>query len=181
MTVYRKVPFDAIYKAWHIPERNNNDYYCCDLITDLLSGGKSSRLYQVLVKEKKMFSEINAYVTGDIDAGLLIIGGRVMDGVTIEVADNAIIDVIKNLKNVKVEQRELKKVQNRFETTILQGHSNILNKAMGLSYYEMIGDADLLNIEITKYCSFVPEEISHISNLIFKDTNCSTLYYLSEK
>ncbi len=181
MTVYRKVPSDAIYKAWHIPERSDKDYYVCDLITDLLSGGKSSRLYQDLVKEKKLFTEINAYITGDIDPGLLIIGGKLMQGVNIETADNAINEKINSLKTIIIGEKEFTKVQNRFETAILQGYSNILNKAMGLSYFAMLGDAGLINSEINYYFSVKPEDIMRVSKVIFDHSNCSTLYYLSEK
>ena len=180
-TVYRKVPFDAIYKAWHIPARLNKDYYACDLMTDLLSSGKSSRLYQDLVKEKKLFSEINAFVSGDADPGLLIIGGKLMQGVEIEIANQAIIEKVAQLKDCPVDEREFKKVQNRFETTLLQGHTNILNKAMGLSYHEMLGDANLLNEEISNYCSVTPEDIMRIAKTVFTEENSSTLYYLTEK
>lgn len=181
LTVTRSVPFDAIYKAWHIPGRLDKDYYVCDLISDLLSGGRSSMLYQDLVKEKKLFNEINAYVSGDADPGLLIIGGKLMQDVDISIADQAIIEKVNALKEIKLEDRELKKVQNRFETTQLQGQSNILNKAMGLSYYEMLGNADLINNEINNYCSVNQHDINRISKVIFNDSNCSTLYYLSEK
>lgn len=181
LTVTRKVPFDAIYKAWHIPGRLDKDYFTCELITDLLSSGKSSRLYLDLVKKRKLFSEINAYVTGDNDPGLLVIGGKLMKGVETKEANQAIIEKITDLKEMPIEEKELKKVQNRFETTILQGHSNILNKAMGLSYYEMLGDANLFNQEIANYCSVRQDDISHVSNNFFNDSNCSTLYYLTEK
>ncbi len=181
ITVYRKVPYDAIYKAWHIRDRLSKDYYVSDLITDLLSGGKSSRLYQSLVKEKKIFSEINAFVTGDIDPGLLIIGGKIMDGINIEEADGEIIEIINSVKANKVGERELRKVQNRFETTILQGNANILNKAMGLSYFEMLGDAELLNDETSKYCIINQDDICNNAKTVFKESNCSTIFYLSDK
>lgn len=181
ITVYRKVPYDAIYKAWHIRDRLSKDYYVSDLITDLLSGGKSSRLYQSLVKEKKIFSEINAFVTGDIDPGLLIIGGKIMDGINIEEADGEIIEIINSVEANKVGERELRKVQNRFETTILQGNANILNKAMGLSYFEMLGDAELLNDETSKYCIINQDDICNNAKTVFKESNCSTIFYLSDK
>jgi predicted Zn-dependent peptidase len=181
LTVNRPVQFDAIYKAWHIPGRLDKDYYLFELVTDLLAGGQSSRLYQDLVKGQKLFNEINAYITGEIDPGLLIIGGKLMKGVDIEKANRAIMEKLEEFMDRPVDDRELKKVQNRFETTILQGHSNILNKAMGLSYYEMLGNADLINQEILNYCSVLPGTIRSAAPGIFNESNCSTLYYLTEK
>jgi zinc protease len=181
LTVYRKVPYDAVYKAWHVPSRLKKGYYVCDLITDLLSTGKSARLYQKLVKELRMFSDINAFITGDVDPGLLIIGGKLMDGISTTEAEAAIWDVLRELIEKPVEAPELKKGQNKVETNLLMGHTSALNKAMGLSYYEMLGDARHMNREVDKYCNVIAEDIQQTAKEIFCETNCSTLYYLKEK
>ena len=181
LTVTRKVPYDAIYKAWHMPNRLDPRFYVCDLITDLLSSGKSARLYQMLVKEKRMFSEINAYVTGDIDPGLLIIGGKIMEGVSIEMADKGIQDIIEELANIPIPDQELLKVQHKYETNLMLGQTSILNKAMSLSLYEMLGNADWLNEEINKYMLITPSQICSVTKELLHETNCSTLYYLAEK
>lgn len=181
LTVTRKVPFDAIYKVWHIPHRLDKGFYVCDMISDLLSSGKSSRLYQILVKEKKLFSEVNAFVSGDFDPGILIIGGKVMENIPVETADMAIIEILDNLSETPITERELKKVQNKYETNLLLSQTNTLNKAMSLSYFEMLGDANLLNEEIGKYCCITPNDVSNTAKNIFQRENCSTLYYLAEK
>ena len=181
LTVTRKVPYDAVYKAWHIPNHLDSMFYVCDLISDLLSSGKSARLYQELVKEKKMFSEINSYVTGDVDPGLLIIGGKTMEGISTEKANEAIQEIINDLANNPISETELKKVQNIYETNLMLGHTSILNKAMGLSYYEMLGNAGLLNEEIHKYNQITPSQICLATREFLRETNCSTLFYQSEK
>ena len=181
LTVTRKVPFDAIYKAWHMPGRLDKGYYVCDMLTDLLSSGKSSRLYQILVKEKKLFSEVNAFVSGDFDPGILVIGGKIMENVPVETANEAILAILKDLSETPVSERELKKIQNKYETNLLLNHTHALNKAMSLSYFEMLGDANLINEEIGKFCSITPEDVSRTSKHIFRNENCSTLYYLAEK
>ncbi|MDP4209339.1 MAG: pitrilysin family protein [Bacteroidota bacterium] len=181
LTVKRKVAYDALYKAWHIPGRMEKGFYACDLITDLLSGGRSARLYQTLVKEKKLFSEINAYVSGDADPGLLIVGGKVMDGISIDTANLAVEKVLQEIIDKPVATRELKKVQNKFEANLLLGQINALNKAMSLSYYEMLGDAAMLNREVANYCKVTPKMIRETASDIFKPTNCSTLFYLADK
>jgi zinc protease len=181
LTVTRNVPYDAIYKVWHIPSRVDRGFYVCDLITDLLSGGKSARLYQALVKEKKLFSDISAFVSGDVDPGLFVIGGKTMKGVSLKEANKAILEIIENLADVPISERELKKVQNKFETNLMMGHTNALNRAMGLSYYEMLGDAGMLNQEISQYASVLPEDIVSTTREFLSETNCSTLYYMAEK
>lgn len=180
LTVTRNVPFDAIYKVWHIPRRMDMGYYVCDVITDLLSSGKSSRLYQVLVKEKKLFSEVNAFVSGDFDPGILIIGGKIMENIPVETAELAILEILKTLSETLISERELKKIHNKYETSHLFSQTNSLNKAMSLSYFEMLGDANLLNDEIGKFCAITPDDVINTAKTIFRNENCSTLYYLAE-
>jgi predicted Zn-dependent peptidase len=181
LRVTRKVPFDALYKAWHMPCRLDKGFYVCDMLTDLLSSGKSSRLYQILVKEKKLFSEVNAFVSGDFDPGILVIGGKIMENVPVETANQAILDILKDLSETPVSERELKKIQNKYETNLLLSHTHTLNKAMSLSYFEMLGDANLINDEIGKFCAITPEDVISTAKSIFTKENCSTLYYLAEK
>jgi predicted Zn-dependent peptidase len=180
LTVQRNVPFDAIYKAYHMPARDKKGFYVCDLMTDLLSSGRSARLYQQLIKEQGLFSDINAYITGDADPGLLLVGGKLIKDVSVEKANLAIEDILNELSNNLVDYTELKKVQNRFETNILMGETSILNKAMNLSFYEMLGDASHMNKESEKYCSIIPEDIRCTAKDIFSPDNCSTLFYLSQ-
>jgi predicted Zn-dependent peptidase len=151
------------------------------MITDLLSSGRSARLYQTLVKEKKLFNEINAFVSADVDPGLIILGGKVMDGVTPDEAEAEVDIVLQGLIDTPIQERELKKVKNRYESNLLMGQTNILNKAMDLSFYEMLGDADLLNQEIDKYSSVKPSDITQTASEIFRNANSSTIYYLAEK
>ncbi len=181
LTVERDVPFDAIYKAFHICARKDKQYHSIDLLSDILSNGDSSRFNKKLIKKQKIFSEINAYLSGDIDKGLFIISGKLIRGVSMKDAENAINNEIDNIKNELVSPIELQKVKNKIESTLEFSKMNILNKAMNLSYAELLGDASLINDEINKYLSVTKEQIKEQANSIFKDTNCSTLYYLSKK
>jgi hypothetical protein len=138
-------------------------------------------LYQVLVKEKKLFGEISAFVSGDVDPGLIMLGGKVMEGVSLDDANIEVEAVLKGLIDHPVKERELKKVQNKYESNILIGQTSILDKAMDLSYCEMLGDASLINQEVDKYCSIKPSDITETASEIFRGTNCSTLYYTAEK
>jgi len=177
LLIERDVPFNAIYKAYHMCNRTHPDYPATDLLSDLLSNGKSSRLYQHLVKEKQIFSSVNAYITGDIDEGLFVITGQLYSTTSFEVAENALDAELEALKSDAVDSYELEKVKNKFEANFLFEQENVLNNAMNLAYYQMLGDANLLNCELERYTSVTPNDIKRVANTIFTKSNCSTLYY----
>ncbi|MDQ3191488.1 MAG: insulinase family protein [Bacteroidota bacterium] len=181
LTVERDVPFDAIYKAYHINARKDKEYYTADLISDILSRGNSSRFYIELVKKKKIFSEINAYVTGDFDEGLLIVSGKIVKGFSVKEAEKAILEEIEKLKNEVIKEEELIKVKNKVESTLVFSELSVSNKAMTLAYFELLSDAQMINQEVDKYMSISPDEIKNQANSVFSEQNCSTLYYLSKK
>ena len=181
LTVKRKVPFDAIYKVYHMCGRSEPDFHATNLITDVLSNGNSSRLFVRLVKEKKLFSSIDAYHFEHLEKGLLCISGKLVKGVQMNEAENAIQEEIEKIKNETVGENELEKVKNKIEAENAFSEINILHKAMNLAYSELLGDAALVNQENEKYRNVKAEDIKRVSNEILKDSNCSTLYYLSKK
>ena len=181
LTLERNVPQSAIYMAWHMPFRTDPEYYSCDLISDLLSNGNSSRLYQHLVKEQKLFSELNAFITGDVDPGLFIVSGKLYDSVDFKTAEEAIEKELKNIKETPVSSEELKKVQNKLEANLVFSEISVLNRAMSLCYYEMLGNADLFNLEKEKYQSVTPDNIQKTANRIFDEKNKNVLYYKAIK
>ncbi len=174
------VPNDSIYKAFHVNDRKSNDYYIADIISDVLSRGESSRLYQKLVKEDKLFSEINAYITGDIDNGLFIVEGKPSKGVSLEQADEAIWTVLNDLKTNLLPERELNKIFNKLESSNVFGEMNLLNRAMNIAYFELLGDANELNTEIEKYRAVTNVDISNYAEKVFTKDNCSSLFYYSK-
>lgn len=177
LSVQRDVPIDAIYKAYHMCNRTDDDYYTSDLISDVLSNGNSSRLFSVLVKEKQIFSKINAYISGDIDNGLFIFTGKLVKGVDMKEAESALNDEIEKIKSQEVTSDELQKVKNKIESTIEFSEINVLDKAMNLAYNELLGNADLINQEIGLYNKVTKKDIQRVAYKIFNKNNCSTLYY----
>ncbi len=175
--VTRPVPLNAIYQAYHMCGRNHPDYHATDLISDVLSNGKSSRLNQRLVKELQLFSSINGYISGDVDPGLFMITGEINQGVTFEQAENAIRKELDLLMTDLVAFEELKKVQNKVEANLIYSEISILNKAMNLAYFEMLGNADLINREPEKYQAVTPHDIRNVAKKLFLPTNCSVLKY----
>ncbi len=178
--VEREVPFDSIYKSYHMCSRYDDMYHTSDLISDVLSNGDSSRLYSKLVKEKNLFSEIHAYITGDLDAGAFIFSGNLVDGVSMEDANQALETEVQKLIDEVVSVDELNKVKNKIESTLEFSEMNVLNKAMNLAYSELLGDANLINLEIENYSKVSQKGIQSVAKEIFRKENCSTLYYYAK-
>ncbi|MGZ3863538.1 MAG: M16 family metallopeptidase [Bacteroidia bacterium] len=178
LTVHKDVPQNAIYKAYHMCSRIDEEYHTVDIMSDVLSRGNSSRLYKELVKDKKLFSELDAYVMGDLDKGLFVVSGKLSDGVTVEQAEAGIESELNKIKTELVPQAELEKCKNKVESTLIFTEMDVLNKATNLAISELLGDADLINKEAEKYQKVNAEGIKKMANEILRKDNCSTLYYL---
>ena len=173
------VPIDALYKCWHICSRLDNRYYVTDLITEILSGGGSSRLFQALVKEKQLFSNIDCSHSGSTDAGLLSIEGKLVKGVSMKDAETALMEEIYTLQQKGISEKELQKVKNKTESMLAFEDMSVMNRATNLAMYELLGDANLINTELDKYQAVTSEELLNESRAIFNENNCNTLYYYS--
>ena len=173
------VPLDAFIKTWHMEARLNKGYYVADLITEILGGGGSSRLYQALVKEKQLFSNLDCHHFGTTDTGLLAIEGKLVKGVTMEEVETAIAVEIEKIKNELVSEAELQKVKNKTESIIAFEDMSVMSRATSLAMYELLGNAALMNTELQKYQEVTVEEIKEYSNKIFEEKNSNTIHYYS--
>lgn len=181
LTVTGKVPLNDVYVAFQMGDRFDPGYYTAELMSDILSRGNSSRLYRTLVKEKQVFSEVHAYMTGSMDKGIFAIEGKPLAHITIETAEAAIWEELEKLKAEEVPADELTKVKNKTESTMIFSEMALLDKAMNLAQFELLGDADLLNHETAKYAAVTASEIKELANKLFRKDNSSTLIYLAEK
>jgi predicted Zn-dependent peptidase len=181
LRVERDVPADALYKAWHMCSRYDKEYYATDLISDILSRGNSSRFHNALIKEKKLFGDVHAYVMGDFDKGLFVVSGKLSKGVSMEEAERAVEIELERLKKEFVASDELQKVKNKMEASHVFGEVEVLNKAANLAVSELLGDANMVNEEVNKYQSVTVEQIQDQAKKIFRPENCSTLYYMAKK
>ncbi len=177
LTVERDVPYDAIYLSFHMDRKLGDDYYATDLLSDILSSGNSSRLYRKLIVEEGLFSELDAYISGDVDPGLFSVAGKLIEGVTMEQAENAIWDELRKMKEALVDAVELQKVINKVEANLIYSEIGYLNKAMALAAFELLGDASLINTQGDNYRKVTPEKLRDVANSLFTRENCSTLYY----
>lgn len=177
VTVFRDVPVDTLYMAFHICGRRDSSYHTFDIMSDILCNGRSSRLIQRLVIEKKIFSSIDAYISGSIDSGLFHITGKPCDGISLEEAEKAVWEELEDLKNHPVEVLELEKVKNRYESEQIFSNINYLNVATNLAFFELIGKAEDINDEVRKYRSVSSEQITEMARKCFINTNSNILYY----
>lgn len=181
LTVHRDIPYDSVYRAYHMCSRLDKQFYAVDLLTDILSRGKSSRLYNSLIKEKKLFSEINAYSTADFDNGLLIVEGKLIAGVSMKDAEAAIDEEINSICQTVISDDELDKVLNKVESTMEFSEMELSGRALNLAIAEYMGDAELVNTELVLYRKVTSLDIQKAAQQIFRKENCSTLYYLSNR
>lgn len=179
LTVEREVPVDALYMAFHICGRDEADFYIYDALSDILSNGRSSRLTQALLLERKLFSAIDAYVSGSREPGLLHISGRLAAGVTLEQAETAVWEELERLKEMPVDETELEKVKNKFESTQIFGNINYLNVATNLAWFELTGKAEDIDQEVDRYRAISAEQLQNCARRTFCRCNTNVLYYKS--
>ena len=177
LEVERDVPATDITIAFHMGDRLSREFFLGDLCSDLLAGGESSRLVNHLVKERGLFSAVNAYITGSLDAGLFIVKGRLLPDTTEHEAEKALWEELELMKFGEVSEYELEKVKNKFEVNMLMGEINVMNKAMNLGFYAMTGRLELINEEADIYRSLTREELAEFAHKIFTKNNSSTLIY----
>ena len=177
LTVECKVPVDALYMAFHKCDRKHEDYHTFDLMSDILCNGRSSRLIQRLIKEQQVFSSIDAYISGSIDAGMFQIAGKPAPGVSLQEAEEAIWRELEAMKTERIDEDELEKVKNRYESEQIFSNINYLNVATNLALFELSGQAGDINHEVEKYRAVSAERIMEIAKRTFVRENCSVLYY----
>ncbi|MEQ9288786.1 MAG: pitrilysin family protein [Cyclobacteriaceae bacterium] len=179
-TVEAKVPVNSLYKVYHMPQRLAPAYYATDLMSDILGRGKSSKLHEVLVKEKRYLSSLSVYITGSIDPGLLVMNGKLNKGVSYDQVEQEIERVIESLMKNPVSDFELDKVKNLSESSHIFGEMELLNKAYSLAYFTLLGDTGMINEEVDKIRAVTSSDIMNAAKNVLKPENCSTLYYNAE-
>ena len=177
LTVERNVPIDSLFMAYHMCDHRHPDYYAFDILSDILSNGRSSRLNRRLVQEKQLFSSIDAYISGSIDAGLFQISGKPSAGVSLEQAEAAVREELDNLQRELIDEQELEKVKNKFESTQIFGNINYLNVATNLAWFELLGRAEDMEKEVERYRSVTVEKLQEVAQTAFQKENGVVLYY----
>ncbi|MFT4061442.1 MAG: pitrilysin family protein [Edaphocola sp.] len=180
LDIVADVPFDALYMAWHIKGRLHPQYYAADIITEILGGGQSSRLYQRLVKEKQLFGNISCHHTGSLDPGLMVIEGKLAKGVAMADAEAAVLAELELFAAQVVGEEELAKARNKIEAMVVFEDMNLLAKANNLAFYELLGDVNMMNTELDKYLQVAAPEVQAAAQQIFATNNSNTLHYFAK-
>ncbi|HPG73331.1 MAG TPA: pitrilysin family protein [Bacteroidales bacterium] len=177
LSVERDVPQNALYRAYHMVNRLHPDYYATDLISDILSNGRSSWFHEILIKEKQLFSVVDAYIMGSTQPGLFIVGGKLLPGKSYEECEAAIDELLQRIVAGEFDESELEKVKNRVVVARKLEWTGSLEKAIDLAYFELLGNASMINNEEQKYRNITHNDIVKVSKGLFAAENCSTLYY----
>lgn len=180
LTVERPVPLDSLFMVFHMCDRYDPDYFAFDILSDILSNGQSSRLTQRLIKERRIFSSIDAHISGSIDPGLFHVIGKPAPGVSLEQAEAAVWEELKLLQDECIDASELEKVKNKFESTYIFGNINYMAVATNLAWYELLGRAEDLELEVEKYRAVTAGQLKEVAQTAFRKENCSILYYKSK-
>lgn len=177
LVVERPVPLDALFMSFHMCSRAHPDYYAFDILSDILANGRSSRLHHQLVQERKLFSGIDAYISGTRDAGLLHISGKPAPGVSLEQAESAVRRELQRLRQTPVKEQELEKVKNKFESAQIFGNINYLNVATNLAWFELTGQAEDIDREVERYRAVTAERLKDVAGEAFREENAAVIYY----
>lgn len=181
LRVKRNIPQKTIYITYPMASRLEKEYYAFDLLSDILSNGRSSRLYNKLVKEKELFTEVNAFISGDTDNGLFIVTGKYRDNVSMEDGKDALLEELYKIAYEKIEEKEFQKVKNKFESTMRFSQIKALDRAMNLCYFEFLGNIDQINNEVDLYQDLTIDFIQKVAKETFVKEKSNTLYYETEE
>ncbi len=181
LEVEADVPANALYKTFHMPGRFEADYYAVDLVSDVLSRGQSSRFYEQLVREKEIFTSISSYVTSSIDPGLIVVSGRVKDGISLSDAEQEVDSVIDDVVRKGISENELDKVKNQAEATLEFGEVEVINRAMNAAFACLSGDHELVNRENARIRAVSTDDTRRLAAATFRPENASVMYYKARK
>ncbi len=177
LAVQKDVPVNVLYKAWKMPGRVEPGYYAANMLSDVLGTGEGSRLQHALKKEKKLFTDIAAFVTGSINTGMFIISGRLAEGVSWTDAEAGIAEELKKVRTEEISGTELQRIKNTVEMDITSNNTGVLNKAESLAAAEMLESADLVNTEMDRFLAVTTQDILLTAQQLLDENSCSTMHY----
>ena len=180
LKLQRDVPQNAIYKVFHMPDRASSEFYTGDLVSDLIGRGYSSWIYKQLISKKRLFTNASASVSGSMDPGLFILSGMLSPGIEFEQAEDALDEIIKRVKSGEILDVELDKIKNKVESTFLFSNIKHSDKAFHLAWFELLGDADWINSEVSRYREVSRDKMRHFAKEYLNDNQSSVMYYSSK-
>lgn len=180
-TIRRKVPATAFYYAFQMGKRTDNEFYQADLLSDYLGNEKTSPLYIDIKKKKKLCAEITAYITASFDEGLFVISGKLQPGKTIEQLEEALWPILEKTAHKAISKSALNELKLKLRTSRAFQDQGLLNRAMNLAYFELLGSADLINKEAEHYNQISTSALQAFASQTFRKSNCSRLIIQSQQ
>ncbi len=167
LTVRRNVPLPMVTLAWPMCSSDDPLFRASDLVSDVLGNGESSRLVRRLVHERGLFSEVDACVTGERDPGLMVLSGKLREGVATDEGAEALRSEARRLADEGVGEYELQKVINKYENTFVYSQYKAADRALALCYYTWLGDTELVNREPEEYRRVTAADVQRAAQAIF--------------
>ena len=181
LRVQRQVPATMVYLAWPMCDHIHPLFRACDLVSDILGNGKSSRLYNHLVKEQRLLTEVDACITGDAGPGLLILSGKVQPSVSPDKVADVFRREAQRMTEETVDDYELQKVINKYENTFVFSQYKASDRALELCHYTWLGDTDLINREPEEYRRITPSMVQEAATEVFNPRKENCLFYLKDE
>ncbi len=181
-TAYDNIQLPALVEAYHIPAVGSEDYYPINMLTTLLSGGRSSWLYKKLVDETQKAVYVGAFPAALENPGLFISLAIANQGVDADELKNLIDQEIDKVKDSVITDEEMQKLKNQVETNYVNQNATDAGMAENLAYYYTIyGNTNAINTELDKLMNVTKEDIRRVADKYLKHSNRVVLYYLPEK
>lgn len=178
-TVYDNIQLPAVIQSYRIPAQGTEDYYAINMLTTLLSGGQSSRIYKALVDEKQLALQAASIPLALEGEGQFITLGLANAGVDPKDVEEAMDEEINKVKNELISDREFEKLRNQIESRFIQSNSTVRGIAESLANYHVyFGDANLINTELERYMDVTKEDIKRVANEYLNPNQRVVLYYL---
>jgi predicted Zn-dependent peptidase len=170
-----KVPADSFYYAFQMGKRLDQDYYLADLLSDHLGNEKTGLLFTELQRNKRLVSEITAYITGSIDNGLFVITGKINPKRSLGELDDALWPLLEKYKTKQMSKSALKELILKLRTAKAFQDQGLLSRAMSLSFFELLGSAALINEESARFEHITTAELQNYAQQLFDKNRCSLL------
>ncbi|MCT8339089.1 M16 family metallopeptidase [Luteirhabdus pelagi] len=172
----------AIIHAYRTPSMKDRDAYVLDMISTILSDGKSSRLYKKLVDEQKQALQVAAINLSQEDYGAYITFALPLNDTSLQTLTDEIDEEIKKLQTELISEKEFEKLQNIYENNFVNSNATIAGIANSLArYHTLYGDTDLINEQIDIYRSITREEIREVAQKYLKENQRLRLEYLPKE
>jgi zinc protease len=181
-TVLDNIQLPAVIMAYHIPAQGTPDYYAVNMLSTLLSQGKSSRMQKSIVDKQQKALFAGAFALPSEDPGLALMFGITNMGVSPTDLENAMNEEFEKVKKELISEEEFQKLKNQVENDFVNANTKMAGIAENLANYQVyFKDANLINTEITRFMKVTREDLQKAAQKYLTKENRVVLYYLPKQ